>query len=66
MKLTDIQTARLDNGLTLLVESLPDVQSAAFCLMIPAGSVYEPDGRNGTAATLCDWLSRGAGSSTLR
>lgn len=57
----EIQTTRLDNGLTLLVETLPDVQSAAFSLAIPAGSALEPDGRNGTAAALCDWLFRGAG-----
>lgn len=62
MTQSQIRTSRLDNGLTLLVETLPDVQSAAFSLMIPAGSAYEPDGSNGTAAALCDWMFRGAGA----
>lgn len=66
MKATEVQTTRLANGFTLLVERLPDVQSVAFCLMIPAGSVYEPEGCNGTAAALCDWLTRGAGHRSNR
>lgn len=57
----DIQTAQLENGLTLIVERLTDVQSAAWSLLIPAGSVYEPAGSNGSAAVLCDWMFRGAG-----
>ncbi len=58
----DIQSTQLDNGLTLIVERMPDVQSAAWSLLIPAGSVHEPEGCNGTAAVLCDWMFRGAGS----
>jgi predicted Zn-dependent peptidase len=51
----------LDNGLTVLVESLPEVQSAAYSLLLPAGSAADPPGRNGTASVLSDWLARGAG-----
>lgn len=49
------------NGLTLLVERMPHVQSAAFAILTPAGSIYEPPGQNGTAAALCDLMTRGAG-----
>ena len=55
-------TARtLPNGLTVLVEPMRRVRSAALSLLVPAGSVYDPPGRNAAAAVLCDLLTRGAG-----
>jgi predicted Zn-dependent peptidase len=51
----------LPNGLTVLVEEMPDVRSASFAFLIPAGAIYEPAGANGTAAALADWITRGAG-----
>ncbi|SFI35298.1 M16 family metallopeptidase [Planctomicrobium piriforme] len=51
----------LGNGLTLLVEPMPHVQSAAFSILTPAGVIYEPAGQNGVAAALCDMMTRGAG-----
>jgi predicted Zn-dependent peptidase len=56
-----IHTETLENGLTLVVEPMPAVQSAAFSLMVPAGSIYDPPGSNGSAALLCDLITRGAG-----
>jgi predicted Zn-dependent peptidase len=56
-----IQTHRLPNGLTLVVEEMPNVQSASFSILVPAGSVYDPPGHNGTASILSDMLTRGAG-----
>jgi predicted Zn-dependent peptidase len=41
---------------------MADVQSAAFSLMIPAGSNYDPPGKEGAGAVLTDWIMRGAGS----
>ncbi len=61
-----VQTTQLENGLTLLVETIPEVQSAAFSLLLPAGSACEPEGANGTAAALCDWMFRGAGARSHR
>ncbi len=49
------------NGLTLLIEPMAEVQSAAFTLMVPAGSIYDPPGGEGCAAILSDWITRGAG-----
>src|SRR5580658_7283733 len=61
MKQQNIQTRRLDNGLTLILEPMEDVQSAAVSLMVPAGSVFDPEGQNGSASVLCELMTRGAG-----
>ena len=61
-----IQHATLDNGMTVLVETMPAVQSASFSLLIPAGSVFDPEGQNGTANALADWMTRGAGKMSSR
>lgn len=66
MDQTGIRSTVLANGLVLVVEPMPDVQSAALALMVPAGSIYEPAGCNGTAAVLCELLSRGAGERDSR
>lgn len=57
---------QFENGLVLLVEEMPDVQSAALNLLVPAGSLYEEEGLNGTAAALCDLMTRGAGGRSSR
>ena len=51
----------LPNGLTVLVEPMRRVRSAAFNLLTPAGSAHDPPGKNGCAALLCDLLTRGSG-----
>ncbi len=56
----------LPNGLVLLVETMPDVQSASFALMVPAGSIYEPGGANGAATILTELIPRGAGVRSSR
>lgn len=61
MEQQKIHTHQFSNGLMLIVEEMRDVQSAAFTFMVPAGSVYEPEGCNGTASMLADWITRGAG-----
>ncbi|MGH7128142.1 MAG: insulinase family protein, partial [Planctomycetaceae bacterium] len=61
MMYQDIHTHTYANGLTLLVEPMADVQSAAFAMLVPGGSVYDPPGENGTAAVLCELMVRGAG-----
>ncbi len=49
------------NGLVLVAETMPSVQSAAFSLLLPAGAAYEPEGQGGTASMLAEWITRGAG-----
>jgi predicted Zn-dependent peptidase len=49
------------NGLTLLAERMPGMQSAAMNLLLPAGSAGDPVGRSGAATVLSDLVLRGAG-----
>jgi len=49
------------NGLTLVIEPMSDVKSAAFSLLVPAGCVYDPPDECGAAAVLSDLITRGAG-----
>lgn len=50
------------NGLTLLGERMPSVQSAAMSLLIPGGGAADPAGQSGSATVLSDWIFRGAGN----
>ena len=50
------------NGMTLVVEPMADVSSAAFAFLVPAGVGYDPQGRTGAATVLHDLLFRGAGA----
>jgi len=61
MRNQDIQISTLDNGLVLVVEPMADVQSAAFSLLVPSGSVFDPPGQCGSASVLCELIMRGAG-----
>jgi predicted Zn-dependent peptidase len=53
------------NGLVLVAETMPGVQSAAFTLLLPAGAAYEGaqglDLNGGAATMAAEWISRGAG-----
>ena len=49
------------NGLTLLAEKMPGMQSAAMTLLIDAGSSTDPVDRSGAATVLSDLVLRGAG-----
>src|SRR5262249_45339484 len=50
-----------DNGLTLLVEKMPGMQSAAMTLLLSAGSSTDHAGGRGTATVLAELVLRGAG-----
>ena len=56
-----IRQHEYSNGLVLVAESMPGVQSAAFSLLLPAGAAYDAVGREGTATMLSEWITRGAG-----
>jgi predicted Zn-dependent peptidase len=57
---TNIRTRRLDNGITLVFEPMPWLQSMSVTFLLPVGAVTDPVGSDGSAAVLYDWLSRGA------
>ena len=56
----------LANGMTLVAESMPSMESAAFSFLVPAGCCYDPSKRLGLAALTCEMLLRGAGSRDSR
>jgi predicted Zn-dependent peptidase len=49
------------NGLTLLAEKMPGVQSAAMTFLVDAGASTDPVDRTGSATVLSDLVLRGAG-----
>jgi predicted Zn-dependent peptidase len=55
-----------DNGLTLLGEHMPAMQSAAMTLLVPAGAATDPVDRSGSATILSDLVLRGAGERDSR
>lgn len=61
-----ITMRKLANGLTVIVEHMSAVQSAAFTLLVPAGSSYDKPKKNGTASILSEMISRGAGERDTR
>jgi predicted Zn-dependent peptidase len=54
------------NGLVLIGETMPWVQSAAFTLLLPAGAAFEGPGKGGAATMLSEWITRGAGDRDSR
>ena len=66
MQEQSIHTHQFENGLMLIVEEMQGLQSAAFSFLVPAGSIYDGAGKNGSAAMLADWITRGAGSRDSR
>ncbi len=53
---------RLDNGLVLLGEEMPQLGSVACAFWLPAGCQYDSPDRLGTAELTCELVFRGAGS----
>lgn len=61
-----IESFQLPSGLSVIVENMPDVQSGAMTLLVPAGCVFEPQGRIGTSAILTEMFTRGAAGLSAR
>ncbi len=49
------------NGLVLVAEQMPWLQSAAFSLLLPAGCALEPGSRGGLAGFTSEMVQRGCG-----
>ncbi len=56
-----IRKLKFDNGFTLVHEEMPWLPSVSFELLMPVGAAGDPEGQEGSAAVLNDWLYRGAG-----
>lgn len=59
--MSSITTSQLDCGVTLVVEHLESVASAAMCWLVPCGSAVDPAGRVGLSTLLSELIFRGAG-----
>jgi predicted Zn-dependent peptidase len=62
----EIRSRKLDNGVTLLFEPMPWLRSLSMAFLLPVGSATDPDGLEGSATVVYDWLSRGAGERDSR
>jgi predicted Zn-dependent peptidase len=56
----------LPNGMVVLGEPMPGVESVAFDFMLPGGAAWMPPGYGGTANVISEWVFRGAGSRDSR
>lgn len=54
------------NGLTVLLERMEDVRSAALNFLVPAGCVYDPPEYRGIGSVLAEMITRGAGPRNSR
>ncbi len=61
-----VRTVTLPNGLTILLQPMPWLRTAAFALAVPAGVEHEPEGRGGLGGLLCEMVQRGAGPHSSR
>jgi predicted Zn-dependent peptidase len=61
-----IHHTTLANGLTVVAEPIPGVQSLAMSLLVPAGLAGQPADRQGVAPVLAEMLCRGAGDLDAR
>lgn len=50
-----------DNGLTLVAQPMPWLESAAFSIAVPAGYRFDPEPKSGLANFVCEMVQRGAG-----
>ncbi len=61
-----ILSRTLPNGLVLVAEPMPWLESAAFTLAVPAGCVHDPLQRSGLSSFTCEMAMRGAGQRDSR
>lgn len=64
--MSTLTTISLDCGMPLIVESMPNVRSAALSWLLPAGSATEPAHLEGLSAMWSELLLRGAGNLNSR
>ncbi len=61
-----IHTCRLSNGLSVIVEEIGHVESAAYDLLVPGGLVCDPDSTIGSSLIYSELVGRGAGDLNSR
>ncbi len=63
---TDVQIETLPNGMTVLVQPMPWLRTAAFSLSLRSGVMAEPVDRGGLSGLVCEMVQRGAGPYSSR
>jgi predicted Zn-dependent peptidase len=63
---SEVHIQTLANGLTVIVEEMPHVESAAYDLLIPGGIIYDNPETVGASLILAELTSRGAGNLDAR
>jgi len=61
-----ILSHQFENGLTLVAQPMPWLESAAFSISVPAGCRYDPANKKGLANYACEMILRGSGDLTNR
>ena len=61
-----VSTRVLENGVTVVVQEMAHLQSAAMTMLMPAGSVFDRPDRSGTAALLAEMMPRGVSGLSAR
>ena len=56
-----IQSHTFSNGLVLVAQSMPWLQSSAFSINLPAGCRYDPEDKIGLSNFTCEMVQRGCG-----
>ncbi len=56
-----IHATSLPNGLSVIIEEMPHVESAAYDLLIPGGLACDPESAVGSSIIFADLIGRGAG-----
>jgi predicted Zn-dependent peptidase len=63
---SNIHTQTLSNGLTILIQPMPWLRTAAFSLSLRAGVQCESDALGGLSGLVCEMVQRGAGNYSSR
>lgn len=61
-----VSIEKLANGLTVIIDEMPHVESVAYDLLIPGGIICDDEKFIGSSLILAELTSRGAGSFTSR
>jgi predicted Zn-dependent peptidase len=61
-----ILSHQYENGLALIAEPMPSLESAAFTILSPAGAIHDPSDRCGLATLTCELMLRGCGPRSSR
>jgi predicted Zn-dependent peptidase len=63
---SDLRDQTFANGLRVVIDPMPHLPTLSATLQLPIGSVIDPEGGQGCAVVLHEWIQRGAGDRDAR